>query len=63
MSKKEMKLMTSMLDDYVNHFQRTNNNSFLMKIYGIFTIETNLFEEINILLMENSIKMKAPSSP
>ena len=62
MSKKEMKLMISMLDDYVNHFEITNNKSFLMKIYGIFTIKTNLFEEINIILMQNSLQMKSQNS-
>ena len=38
MSTKEMKIMFKINDDLVQHFEHTKNQSFLMKIYGIFTI-------------------------
>jgi len=39
------------LDDYIKHIKKTNNKSFLARIYGIFTIETNYYGNVDIIIM------------
>ena len=41
-SKKEK--MLSMLDDFVDHLTENNNLSLHSRVYGIFTIKTNVFK-------------------
>lgn len=43
--------MISMLDDYVDHIKSTNNKSLIARIYGIFTIKTNFFEPLDVMVM------------
>ena len=49
-----------MLDDMIDHITMTKNQSFLVRIYGIFTIETSVFGSVDIILMENSLKSRRP---
>jgi hypothetical protein len=43
MSVGERNRMLSMLDDYIEHIKASDNKSLLARIYGIFTIETDVF--------------------
>lgn len=43
MNSKERKLLLGMLDDMIEHYKATNNQSLIARIYGVFTIKTNLF--------------------
>jgi hypothetical protein len=45
-----------MLDAYVEHIDETNNQSLLARIYGVFTIITNQFRPINVIVMENTVQ-------
>ena len=49
----EKQVLISMLDDMINHF--TKNRSILAKIYGLYTIETNMFAPVDIIIMENTM--------
>ena len=59
----ELEVMLNILDSYIEHLKNTNNKSLLARIYGIFTIKTNLFAPMKVLIMQNSsnlINRKGP---
>ncbi len=43
-----------MLDSYIEHIIATKNASILARIYGIFTIKTNYFDDLDVIIMENT---------
>ena len=43
-----------MLDDMIDYFRE--NKSYLARIYGVFTIRTNSFASVDILVMRNSMR-------
>lgn len=47
----EKKVLLSMLDDLILHFENTDNQSLLARIYGLFTIKTNVFKSVNVIIM------------
>ena len=47
----ERKLMLSILDDYIKHLKDTQNTSLIARVYGIFTLETNYFRPVDIMIM------------
>ena len=47
----EKKKMFDMLDDFVCHLKDNNNKTLLSRVYGIFTIKTNIFKNIDFLIM------------
>ena len=51
MNSKERKLLLGMLDDMIEHYRATNNQSLIARIYGVFTIKTNLFQNLDIMIM------------
>ena len=54
----EKAILSNMLDDLIHHYEATNNKSLLARIYGMFTIKTNVFHQVDIIIMENTIKTK-----
>ena len=46
-----------MLPDMIEHFK--DNRSLLAKIYGCYTIKTNVFEPVDILVMQNTAKVES----
>ena len=48
---KEKKNILDMLDDYIEHIKFTENKSLLARIYGVFTITTNYFTPLDIIIM------------
>jgi hypothetical protein len=54
MTKSEMDKFLDMLDDYIFHFKKTSNKSLIARIYGIFTVKTNQFSSLRIMLMQNT---------
>ena len=42
-----------MLDSYIDHIVHSNNRSLLVRIYGLFTIRSSYFSNLNLILMEN----------
>ena len=47
----EKDLMLNMLDDYIEHLTFTKNGSLLARIYGIFTVKTNYYDQLDIIIM------------
>ena len=45
-----------MLTDLIAHYNHTNNLSLLARIYGVFTIKTNKFASVDVLIMANSAR-------
>ena len=43
--------LLNILPDYVSHIKSTQNQSLLARIYGIFTIKTNYFDPLDIIVM------------
>lgn len=46
-----------MLDDYIEHIKMTENKSLLARIYGVFTINTNYFTPLDIIIMQNTSQL------
>ena len=42
-----------MLDSYINHIVKSENKSLLVRIYGLFTIQSSYFSNLDLILMEN----------
>ena len=48
---KEKKNILNILDDYIDHIKMTGNRSLLARIYGVFTITTNYFTPLDVIIM------------
>ena len=48
--KEKMELL-NMLDNMIEHFEDTRNKSLLARIYGVFTIKTSVFDDLDIVIM------------
>jgi hypothetical protein len=53
--------MLAMLDDYIAHIKATHNKSLLARIYGIFTFKTNVYVDIDVMIMQNVATVGADS--
>ena len=42
-----------MLDSFIKHIKDSNNQSLITRIYGAFTIKTNIFSPVDIVIMQN----------
>lgn len=42
-----------MLDSYIDHIVHSDNKSLLVRIYGLFTIQSSYFSNLDVILMEN----------
>jgi Phosphatidylinositol-4-phosphate 5-Kinase len=54
--------MLKMLDDYILHIKESDNNSLLARFYGIFTIKSNYFPSLDVVVMQNTINRVSPKS-
>ena len=50
-------LLLDMLDDYIRHIRSTDNKSLLARIYGVFTIKNNYFADLDVIVMQNTVRM------
>ena len=41
----------AMLDKYIEHIKRTKNKSLIGRIYGIYTIDTNYYVPMHLMIM------------
>ena len=55
---KEKTKMLEILDDYIDHIRKTKNKSLLARIYGIFTIKTDYFDPLDVIVMQNTSILK-----
>ena len=54
--------MLTVLDDYVAHIQSSGNKSLLARIYGVFTIKSNHFPDLDFLMMQNTVRLLNPNN-
>lgn len=54
----EKKVLFGMLDKMIEYFKECDNFSLLARIYGVFTLKTNIFSPLDVIVMQNTIKMK-----
>jgi len=59
----EKRVLLDMIDDLVNHFVKTNNESLLARIYGVFTIKTNVFKSVDVIVMQNTVMLGHKKNP
>ena len=57
MTKREMNLLLSKLEFFVNHFKQCKNQTLIAKIYGVFTITSNVFAPLRVMIMQNTAKL------
>lgn len=57
-NKKEKEILLNMLDDLISHFEVTDNKSLIARIYGVFTIKTNIFANLDVMIMQNTCLLK-----
>ena len=60
MSKVELDVYLSKLPQFCEHF-KSNKNSVLAKIFGVFTINTPYNIAVHVMLMENTTQLKDPN--
>ena len=59
MTKGELSLFLARLDSFASHFAE-NQDSFLAKIFGVFTVNTKHMNDVHIMLMENTMQLQEP---
>ena len=59
----EKAVLLNILDDLIKHFELTGNKSLLARIYGMFTIKTNVFHSVDVIIMENTTRMLNAKNP
>ena len=63
MNKQERKLLLGMLDDLVEYLSSNGNDSLLARIYGVFTIKTDAFDPMDIMIMQNTTNLINRKNP
>ena len=48
---KRKRLLLNLLKQLTNHFINTNNESLLARIYGLYTIKTNVFGSFDVIVL------------
>ena len=59
----EKQVLLNMLDDMIKHFEECENQSLLARIYGVFTIKTNVFKKVDVLIMQNTVHLAKKTNP
>lgn len=57
-SNSEKKKLISILDDLIKHFESTKNKSLMVRIYGLFELDINLFGSMNLIIMQSSVYLE-----
>ena len=47
-------MLEKILPEYLDHIISTQNTSMLARIYGLFTIKTNYFAPLEVMVMQNT---------
>ena len=54
---KEKIVLLNMLDDFIQYLESKNNKSLLARIYGVYTIRTQAFAPVDIIIMQNTVML------
>jgi len=52
-SPSEKETLLKMLDPMIEHIQKSQNQSLLARIYGLYQIKTNIFDSMTVIVMQN----------
>jgi len=58
----EKEILLNMLPSFIDHLKQNNNQSLIAKIYGCYTIKTNQFKAVHIIVMENTARLISPTN-
>lgn len=53
LQREEKETLLGMLDQYIDHIVKSDNKSLLVRIYGLFSIQSSYFSNMDLILMEN----------
>ena len=53
----EKDVLLGMLDDFIDHIIMTENKSLLARIYGLFTIVSNKYDPLDVIIMQNTCQL------
>lgn len=53
----EKKILLRMIDDYIDHIEKSKGNSLLVRMYGLFTLKTNNFAPVDFIIMQNTLML------
>jgi 1-phosphatidylinositol-4-phosphate 5-kinase len=62
MTQREMDLLLSKLEFFVNYYKSRNNQTLIAKIYGVFTIKSNVFAPLRVMIMQNTAMLQNPNN-
>ena len=51
MTSAEKKTLLSKLPQFIKHFTLSENKTFIAKIYGVYTIKSNIFDDLHVMIM------------
>ena len=51
------------IDDLINYVKDVKNKTLLAKIYGLYTIKTNLFDDLDVIVMQNIAYSQDKTNP
>jgi hypothetical protein len=51
MKNSEKNVILGIVDNLIEYYEVVNNQSLIGKIYGVYTIKTNIFSTIHVLIM------------
>lgn len=46
--------LINIVDDLIEHLRNTKNKTLLARIYGLYTIKTNMFVDLDVIIMANT---------
>ena len=55
-TKEEKLVLDKVMPEYMEHLMKMRNQSMMARIYGLFTIKTNYFEPLEVMVMQNTFK-------
>ena len=50
------------MNKYYSHIENTKNQSLIARIYGIFKIKTNYFDDLYVMIMQNTSVLHSSES-
>lgn len=54
-------ILLDLLDDFIEYLQIYKNQSLIAKIFGVYTIKTDRFVPVDMIVMENTAKISHQS--
>jgi len=62
-SPSEKETLLKILDPMIEHIKKSQNKSLLARIYGLYQINTNIFDSMTVIVMQNTLMMNKIKNP